>query len=46
MSEDNTNNFIGAKLIDVKITDTLLKSNGEFDVWMLVVGSGTVGGMG
>jgi len=32
MSEDDTSDFIGAKLIDVKITDTLLKPNDEFDV--------------
>lgn len=32
MSEDDTNDFIGAELIDVKITDTLLKPNDEFDV--------------
>ena len=32
MSEDDASDFIGAKLIDVKITDTLLKPNDEFDV--------------
>ena len=32
MSEDDTSDFIGAKLIDVKITDTLLKPNDDFDV--------------
>ena len=32
MSEDDTSDFIGAKLIDVKITDTLLNPNDEFDV--------------
>ncbi len=32
MSEDDTSDFIGAKLIDVKITDTLLNQNNEFDV--------------
>jgi len=31
MSEDNVNEFIGASLIKVEITDTLLKA-GEFDV--------------
>jgi len=32
MSEDNTNDFIGAKLISVKVTDTLLKQRNVFDV--------------
>ena len=32
MSEDDTSYFIGSKLIDLKITDTLLKSNNDFDL--------------
>lgn len=32
MSEDDLNNFVGHSLIDIKITDTQLKSNSEFDV--------------
>jgi hypothetical protein len=32
MSEDDISDFIGSKLIDVKITDTLLKPNDDFDV--------------
>lgn len=32
MSEDNLEDFIGAELLDIKITDTLLKPNNEIDV--------------
>lgn len=32
MSEDDTSDFIGSKLIDIKITDELLKPNDNFDV--------------
>ena len=32
MSEDDFSDFIGALLVDVKITDTLLRPNDEFDV--------------
>lgn len=32
MSEDNTNDFIGAKIISIKITDTLLKTSSKFDL--------------
>jgi hypothetical protein len=32
MSEDDISDFIGAKLIDVKITDVLLKQSEVFDV--------------
>jgi hypothetical protein len=39
MSEDNTSDFIGAELIDVKITDTLLKPSNNFDVAGMYEGS-------
>ena len=32
MSEDNLEDFIGSELLDIKITDTLLKPNNEIDV--------------
>lgn len=32
MSQEDTSDFIGAKLTGLKITDTLLKQNTEFDV--------------
>jgi len=32
MSEYNLEDFIGSELLDVKITDSLLKTNNEFDV--------------
>lgn len=32
MSEDDFSDFIGAQLLDVKVTDTLLKPSEEFDV--------------
>jgi len=38
MSEDNLPDFIGAKLLNVNITDTLLKAHDEVDIDNMYVG--------